>query len=619
MFVPRVSLQLGAILLFTAVVHAADKKFVFMQPGDLGFSSLPQEYKLNGKKPFKRPLYRDEIFSSNRSSKDKVLHRMTEDWLAAPSKTLVEALFRFEEDGRVEYWSAVRISNVWRRELKDELKKPKLKNYAKYSPYFQSKNRIYVLENILIPGAMELRDLYWRVDISLEQKVTRGLELSQLLSEVHYQTRNAVEDVRNSYDPWVMGRLQSQVLWDFEPDSKMPALRFDTTPINSNENPSDSGFWMNTDVGEFNVAPLAEEIFKLSQADLYFCGTQKVCPEGVPSGALILDPKKWTLGKEIPKTNGGSQGYKIAAVKIKWNNEKTKKTLDLKEGQPDFKKLMKVKSSDTESFAEALAAPLVAALGYNSDPGVYAPQGIFVNTALPEESPKFLELPRGYVKPDLKKIESIGFWSPGVMMDHHMRREVRALRIVHSYFQNWDLKDSQQKLYYDESSKKLIFGLNDLGSSFGQFKLKLGWPPFIHIKGTLCAIRTNEAITTTDRKGNWKYRDGFETHTHLPMIHYDYDSFRYLTYDDAKWIVTRIALLKRSQYEAVAKRFNIDQYLSFYQENTMLGANEEFVHRMLCRRDRFAEAFNVSLPEGEQKEQGCDEPTKWAQTMCTAR
>jgi hypothetical protein len=199
----------------------------------------------------------------------------------------------------------------------------------------------------------------------------------------------------------------------------------------------------------------------------------------------------------------------------------------------------------------------------------------------------------------------------GFLLDHHMRREVRALRILFSFLQNWDIKDAQGKLYYHELSQQLSFNLNDLGASFGRFVL---FAPFKKVKkrrekGLVCSIRANEIIKGS-RRNNWNFDDQWKNHLHVnSYLNQDPDAFRFLTFDDAEWLVKRISRITKEQFKDAAIGAELDRMSP--------GSEAEFAHRMACRRDSFAKAFDVTLPNNVDAEQNCGTPTEWTTANCS--
>jgi hypothetical protein len=251
----------------------------------------------------------------------------------------------------------------------------------------------------------------------------------------------------------------------------------------------------------------------------------------------------------------------------------------------------------SETHSEPTAAALAAALGYNTDPtrSVRNPK-LYFNKVSKAEFLRDLESYYGWWEPQwnvvkegrdakgdyiifreglleakVSSVNRIGSWSfnKNSSPDH---REVRGLSIFAAWLANSDMKEEGQTkliLKDNDSPESMYYSLNDLGWGFGSFMYpeSIGffkWNPIKRIseKGVSLNYMT------------WRWSDLFDG----------------ITYDDARWIIRRMARLSRAQISAAVALGKWDKKVEAV-----------VIEKLIARRNAFVKAFNLEKEISESR------------------
>jgi hypothetical protein len=207
-----------------------------------------------------------------------------------------------------------------------------------------------------------------------------------------------------------------------------------------------------------------------------------------------------------------------------------------------------------EAQPETVASRLVWAAGY------FANEDYFLDDLQVGDMPARVKRGRKLIGPggtmhaarlkrhngDDKKVENWQ-WLDGPFTG---TRELNGLKVLMALMNNWDLKDSNNKVYADKEGERPEYVVSDLGASFGANNMTF---PFRHSKGDLNAyIRSKFIIRISS-----EFVD-FRTPSH-PAIAYAYAPSKFLKrvqldslvhhipIDDARWIGHVLAGLSPDQ------------------------------------------------------------------------
>jgi hypothetical protein len=253
----------------------------------------------------------------------------------------------------------------------------------------------------------------------------------------------------------------------------------------------------------------------------------------------------------------------------------------------------------SESHSEPTAAALASALGYNTDPtrsirmpklyfnkvskaeflrdleayyGWWEPQWNVIKEGRDEKG-DFIIFREGLLEAKPSDLNRIGSWSFNKNSSPDLR-EVRALSVFMGWTANSDMKEEGQTkliLKSNDTPESMFYALNDLGWGFGNF----------YYPETVGFFKWNP-IKRVDEKGvsfnymTWRWSDLFEG----------------VTYDDARWIIRRMARLSRAQ---ITDAVNLGKW-----DPKVAGI---LVEKLLARRNALVKAFGL---EKEVKESAVD-------------
>ncbi|PYP91389.1 MAG: hypothetical protein DMG65_07920 [Candidatus Angelobacter sp. Gp1-AA117] len=207
-----------------------------------------------------------------------------------------------------------------------------------------------------------------------------------------------------------------------------------------------------------------------------------------------------------------------------------------------------------EAQPEPVATRLLWAVGYFTNENYYLPEMTVTN--LPghlTRGQEFVTAP-GHVKsvrlqrhPKHEKKAGTWNWRQNRFLD---TREFNGLRVMMALISNWDLKDDNNAIYEDESSREQFYEVTDVGSSFGTPGRRYRDAPS---KNNLKEYRKQKFIS----KITPTYVD-FD-YPHLPPLLYVF-AFPYYSHEirirwvgkhiprqDAKWIGSLLAQLTPEQ------------------------------------------------------------------------
>lgn len=243
----------------------------------------------------------------------------------------------------------------------------------------------------------------------------------------------------------------------------------------------------------------------------------------------------------------------------------------------------------SETHSEVTAAALAAALGYNTDPSqhIVRPK-VYFNKSSRQEFLRDLEGYYGYwnledsvaeegedsngeyiifkraileAKP--KDHERLGRW-PFNKNGHPDLREVRALSLFMAWINNNDLKVAEQNkvvLKTDGSADEIFYTNGDLGWSFGNM--------------------LNSEFVTFFKSNPIKSTRGGGISFNYITWHWS-ELFDDITYDDARWMVRRIARLSREQITDAVK-------LGGWPDQV----GHVLTEKLIKRRNRIVKAFDL--------------------------
>jgi len=253
----------------------------------------------------------------------------------------------------------------------------------------------------------------------------------------------------------------------------------------------------------------------------------------------------------------------------------------------------------SETHSEPTSAALAAALGFNTDPtksirnpklyfskvskaeflrdlesyyGWWEPQWNVVEEGRDAKG-EFIVFREGLLEAKPTEISRIGSWSFNKNSSPDLR-EVRAMSLFMAWVANSDMKEEgQTKLLLKEfdQPENLYYTLNDLGWGFGSFYLpeSVNWFKWNPVK-------------KTDEKGvylnylTWRWSKLFDG----------------MTYDDARWMIRRMARLSRQQINDAVD-------LGKWRPDVA----KVLVEKLISRRNKFITAFNL---ENEFQSQSVD-------------
>ncbi len=298
-------------------------------------------------------------------------------------------------------------------------------------------------------------------------------------------------------------------------------------------------------------------------------------------------------GVEIPFPD---DGVELEYISLKRSQSRIKMDVEAKVNGKKIKYKFKIIS---ESHSEPTAAALASAIGYNTDPSksIKLPK-LYFNKASKAEFLRDLESYYGWWEPQWNVIQEgrdekgdfiifreglleakpsdynrIGSWSFNKNSSPDLR-EVRALSIFMGWTANSDMKEEGQTkliLRGNDTPESIYYSLNDLGWGFGNF----------YYPETIGFFKWNP-IKRVDEKGvslnymTWRWSDLFDG----------------VSYDDARWIIRRMARLSRTQIsEAVA----LGKW-----DPKVAGI---LVEKLLARRNSLIKAFGL---ENEVKSSAID-------------
>ena len=288
-------------------------------------------------------------------------------------------------------------------------------------------------------------------------------------------------------------------------------------------------------------------------------------------------------GVEIPFPN---DGVELEYLQLKRSESRIKMDVEATINGKKIKYKLKIIS---ESHSEPTAAALASAIGYNTDPSksIKLPK-LYFNKTSKAEFLKDLEAYYGWWEPQWNVVQEghdekgdfiifreglleakpsdfnrIGSWSFNKNSSPDLR-EVRALPVFMAWTANSDMKEEGQTkliLKSDDSPESMYYSLNDLGWGFGNF----------YYPETVGFFKWNP-IKRVDEKGvslnymTWRWSDLFDG----------------VSYDDARWLIRRLARLSRSQ---IADAVALGKW-----EPKVAGI---LVEKLLARRNSYVKAFGL--------------------------
>ena len=391
------------------------------------------------------------------------------------------------------------------------LKKKKLKKYGLILHYIKKlKNEVSDTERKKI-GAIVLELAYSiKVEGTVLQSVkTRRFIINSLKNWSFSKKSRIKETAVNLYN------FQKKKYYSF---SELRDLKKEGKDL-SKLQPRSSSFWENTVIETIDVRKFYNE----GQHPLY-------------KGVSITFPSKHAFFKKVRKTQSKPKLDIIHYVNGK------KVTFKLKIG--------------SEMHSEITSSALFTTLGYPVDLSRYARN---FKMSLGKMTPKrFKEEWNSYfftwdvekyikkvgrdkngnyiiwkevlIETKPKNLNRIGAWAWGEN-GHRGMREVRGILLFNMWVSNLDLKESENNklIYKDMNGKQELFHLqHDLGFAFGKrYREKIGDFPWVVVtKSTKKKIKVNFH--------NFQKNSGFKN----------------VTFDDARWMIRRIARLTRKQIEA---------------------------------------------------------------------
>jgi len=183
-----------------------------------------------------------------------------------------------------------------------------------------------------------------------------------------------------------------------------------------------------------------------------------------------------------------------------------------------------------EAQSETAASRLLWGVGYNSDVNYLVPSVQVEGLKKPLTNVRFSARPK-----DVKRVD--GFkWANNPFVGS---RELQGLKVMMALLNNWDIKDSNNKILVVQGKngkKELLYEVHDLGGSFGKMSHLPRWLQFKPDRNNPKAYAKSHLVD--------KVKDGDV------RLHYSVkrsDLFKGISVNDARWVGSLIGRLSQQQ------------------------------------------------------------------------